>query len=282
MTVQYADQRYYASNFGRFMSPDPYEASAGPKDPGSWNRYTYTRGDPINRADPWGTDDVPIAVVNVVTYVNNWDQFFALYTLMVLGGGNGSPSQTEKGHRYNTTSAASVLYGLYENDVLALTAYKNAFAKELTSGDIPAPCAADMKALGITGTQWANALTSAQLLDGIGSTVPLASILPAGSLAQQTALQRNLTVGGDFGPSTGNYAEASVNGPQVWINPYLVNPGNFAESSALIAHEVLHNLGLLDSTIQTDLGLPVTPLSKNIGDKIQADCFPGPSAIPLQ
>jgi RHS repeat-associated protein len=57
--LDYADQRYYASNFGRFMSPDPYRATATspsrPSDPLSWNRYSYTRGDPINYGDPRGT-----------------------------------------------------------------------------------------------------------------------------------------------------------------------------------------------------------------------------------
>jgi hypothetical protein len=46
------DQRYYASNFGRFMSPDRYKASAGPRDPASWNRYSYVNNDPINALDP--------------------------------------------------------------------------------------------------------------------------------------------------------------------------------------------------------------------------------------
>jgi RHS repeat-associated protein len=54
--LDYADQRYYASNFGRFMSPDPYRASGGPKSPGSWNRYTYVEGDPVNFYDPHGRD----------------------------------------------------------------------------------------------------------------------------------------------------------------------------------------------------------------------------------
>jgi RHS repeat-associated protein len=49
------DQRYYASSYGRFNSPDPYKASGGPADPGSWNRYSYTGGDPVNRLDPHGT-----------------------------------------------------------------------------------------------------------------------------------------------------------------------------------------------------------------------------------
>jgi len=53
----YADQRYYTSVLGRFMTADPARNSAGPGDPGSWNRYSYTRGDPINRGDAMGLDD---------------------------------------------------------------------------------------------------------------------------------------------------------------------------------------------------------------------------------
>jgi len=75
---------------------------------------------------------------------------------------------------------------------------------------------------------------------------------------------------------------ASVNGPQVWISPFLVNPGNTQADSALIAHGTLHNLGLIDSTIQQDLGLPVTNNTVNISNKLQADCFPGPPGIILQ
>jgi RHS repeat-associated protein len=55
--LDYAQNRYYASTLARFMSPDPYQASAGPSDPGSWNRYAYTRGDPVNRIDPSGQSD---------------------------------------------------------------------------------------------------------------------------------------------------------------------------------------------------------------------------------
>ena len=52
--LDYADQRYYASSYGRFNTPDPYRASAGPSDPGSWNRYAYVGGDPVNSLDPTG------------------------------------------------------------------------------------------------------------------------------------------------------------------------------------------------------------------------------------
>ena len=48
----YADQRYLSQGAGRFLTPDP-----GPYDlrnPGSWNRYSYAQGDPINLSDPEG------------------------------------------------------------------------------------------------------------------------------------------------------------------------------------------------------------------------------------
>ena len=55
--LDYADQRFYASSYGRFNTPDPYMGSVGPTDPGSWNRYVYVKGDPINHSDRRGLAD---------------------------------------------------------------------------------------------------------------------------------------------------------------------------------------------------------------------------------
>ena len=41
--LDYADQRYYASTMGRFMTPDPYRNSNRPNRPQSWNRYALRR-----------------------------------------------------------------------------------------------------------------------------------------------------------------------------------------------------------------------------------------------
>ena len=51
--MDYADQRYYLSGTGRFRTADPSAGSNG-ADPGSWNRYAYVGGDPINFADGSG------------------------------------------------------------------------------------------------------------------------------------------------------------------------------------------------------------------------------------
>jgi len=52
--LDYADQRYHSPGTGRFMTADPSKASGTPTKPGSWNRYAYSDGDPINSRDPFG------------------------------------------------------------------------------------------------------------------------------------------------------------------------------------------------------------------------------------
>ena len=52
--LDYADQRYYASSYGNFTSPDPSMDNVDFGNPASWNAYAYTMGDPINGNDPSG------------------------------------------------------------------------------------------------------------------------------------------------------------------------------------------------------------------------------------
>ena len=52
--LDYAQQRYLSSGHGRFLTPDPYQASAGVHDPASWNRFAYVQNDPVNWNDPIG------------------------------------------------------------------------------------------------------------------------------------------------------------------------------------------------------------------------------------
>jgi RHS repeat-associated protein len=52
--LDYAVNRWYSNTQGRFTTADPYQASGGAADPGSWNRYLYVQGDPVNYYDPLG------------------------------------------------------------------------------------------------------------------------------------------------------------------------------------------------------------------------------------
>ena len=52
--LDYADQRYFSSGIGRFMTSDPYEASGGAGEPSSWNRIAYVQDDPVNFIDRKG------------------------------------------------------------------------------------------------------------------------------------------------------------------------------------------------------------------------------------
>jgi len=54
--LDYAMNRYYASQHGRFLTPDPYRSPSAVRNPIEWNRYLYVIADPVNLIDPWGLD----------------------------------------------------------------------------------------------------------------------------------------------------------------------------------------------------------------------------------
>ena len=58
MGLDYANQRFYASTYGRFNTPDP-EYGGEIANPISMNLYNYTLGDPINSNDPTGLATTP-------------------------------------------------------------------------------------------------------------------------------------------------------------------------------------------------------------------------------
>jgi RHS repeat-associated protein len=88
--VDYAMQRNFSSQVGRFLTPDPYRASGGPAAPQSWNRYSYVEGDPVNFNDPEGlmisVADMAEAIVRIRVIPLGWGKaldFFGPYR----GGG---------------------------------------------------------------------------------------------------------------------------------------------------------------------------------------------------
>ena len=93
----YADQRYY-NQAGRFFSPDPGGIkTADPSNPGSWNRYAYANGDPMNLKDPTGMiacdpEDEDDCYVDPEQAQDLCDMGYETYCSDEGGGGGGDPT----------------------------------------------------------------------------------------------------------------------------------------------------------------------------------------------
>ena len=69
--LDYMHARYYAAAWGRFLSVDSETGIAST--PQSWNRFAYTRNNPISRSDPNGRDDTE------AEKKRRWELFKQLY-----------------------------------------------------------------------------------------------------------------------------------------------------------------------------------------------------------
>jgi hypothetical protein len=225
-----------------------------PVDPGSWNRYSYVQADPINFFDSVGL------------YLQGPGQKEPGAT-SIAGMGGGRTGEPDDNIDPDEETKTKTLFDVAKT---ALSQYAGNLAKRLRNDQVSADCAEDIFKLGITPDQWADALEKVDILNGIGSTVLAWTTMSPQDPGYQTAKDRNITIGNQFGPNQNAWGSAVDN--RVWINPNTVNPGTFS-SAGLIAHETLHNLGLLDPDIQGKLGLTVQPGTRNISDKLGKDCF---------
>ena len=276
--LDYAINRYQQPGSGRFLTPDPYMASGGPGDPGSWNRYAYTRGDPVNRFDPRGTEDGDVPTFTVTGYCGDaCDDGDG-------GGGDGGggggrqnplpvlPTGDDVGGNAQTTGPSGLgsIFGpaqaAFQSDAKNIAKQKR-FKKN---------CENDFAALKITDNQVRAAAGNAVFLNGVGSSVSLASTYatsPVASVAQAGSALTG-TVGGFIASNPGTVALAQLGGKNIYINAGLINPADFFQDISVVLHELLHNItGLTDPDIQTALGLPSSDVTDNIAQKLKADCY---------
>ncbi len=92
--LDYAMARYYDSTVGRFCSADPVGGEMD--DPQTWNRYAYSRNDPIDFTDPngqhWWNWVLDIGSIAAMIFAPEIEGFLEDEFPLTFGGGAGAPA----------------------------------------------------------------------------------------------------------------------------------------------------------------------------------------------
>jgi RHS repeat-associated protein len=259
--LDYANQRYYRSIHGGFLTPDPYRASGGPADPGSWNRYAYVGGDPVNFYDPAGLikglpdpfgipDDVVVPgaiagwvpLVGVAPMSNGGVPAYA----QLSTGGSGGPSGIGIAIRGLKTISA----GDFQNKAKC-RAFFDALAAQLAPE------------LGITGQMLMKEVVKAAneaasegwVFNGATANDPKYDQIDSTRFAGVYFVG---TIGQLFQSSSGGlYALSQVNGSAIWINTtFFKGQGQSAYALGVLMHELLHK-NSVGGGFSHDIGMPL-------------------------
>jgi RHS repeat-associated protein len=291
--LDYADQRYYGNVQGRFMTPDPYTNSGWLGDPQSWNRYAYTRGDPVNRRDPGGTcDEDTDTTVNVCDTVddpfdgwwgvdgpfNNGPSFGYACAFGFISGCSPTTSTTAIGGGYGPPLTVSQIGGIIAAEGL------HAVADTVFSANCENF---------INASLGAGALQAVQALASQTTTMDVSTVNTAAgaaqfpnnpdlaALAQATANQKTGIAGASLAQlaavSPNVYAYGQYSGNTVFYNATAFS--NFGNGMALyiMLHEMLHVAGLGgDTQIEAAFGISAQTVqaqgSMSITYKLMAEC----------
>ena len=282
--LDYADQRYYASNFGRFMTPDRYKAKArsasDPANPPSWNRYSYVLGDPINGYDPSGRfwcnpDMICTGDPGGGPYCD--DEGEGGPQDCGGGGGSGGDDSPYVGltdqEENSTIHPGSTSFSQAQS---ALMRAKNELFVQFL-GPQSANCEKDLAAVGVTDAQVWSAAQAANIVYGLTafSAYALDAYGNSSAYSAAEATWGNISMVQYMTLVAPNAAAvAQLNGSNIYINPSWVNGMSSLQQEAMVLHELLHNItGQTDDVIQGQLGLSTTAASQNIGDKLMKDCL---------
>ena len=263
----YADQRYYSSALGRFMTPDRLKRGVDSGTPLTWNRYAYVIGDPINSNDPTGR----------------------FYCEPVGYGEDGEPSDVTCVDDSPGDDSQEDQYAAAFGDAQKRLFKALGALEERTN--VSANCQKDLGALSTAANKTIDlqaiqgALSITNFENGVDSDTPVAGLYdPIKAAAAGAAYQRQedakygpgQTIGNEFRRNLqGLTADTVFLGTTIYINPLLIGT-NLVGNEALLFHEALHELGLGDQDIQTALGIKVDPNNtKNISDKLRSDCITG-------
>ena len=270
--LDYANNRYYSNIGGRFMTPDPYTASGGPADPQSWNQYSYTRGDPVNRYDPGGLQDEEPGSCDPSDPNCTGILYCPNGTPILIGGTcpNGA-APVVSNQRQPGQSAGNPNWG---NTLLSLRTAE----KTIQSATFSQQCLNDIHSIknpdgsSLSTQQIREEAGSLTLVNGATSNDVVTLPLPNGQVFTGPVSQV-------FTPGNPNYQSGVKALTQTGTNteywaPNFSNGLNASYIAGSLMHEIIHNLGFGDTQIQSSIpGLTVSPYTSNISDKLATDCF---------
>jgi RHS repeat-associated protein len=281
--LDYAGNRYYSSNLGRFTSPDPYVASGGAGGPQSWNRYAYASNDPVNFNDRRGLESCLVRAASAASGLIDdecGDDPFP------PGGGSCGP-----GYYFDPSSNTCepeppepdpgpapqqdewVILGndagrrpASEKDrtrdaIWAISGWTSLKTFSSNSKD----CLGDLQRFGLTSQSVQDAASTTKLVNV--STLPQAYQGKFDPGADFTAI-RNTTSSGDV------YKFVVFNQSQFWQT-------TSSQVLGTLLHEIIHvssaqNFSLTDQQIADKLGVRITANDDSaISLKLASDCFGG-------
>jgi RHS repeat-associated protein len=248
--LDYAINRYYGSNMGRFLSPDPFGGSAKPENPQSWNRYAYVTNDPVNQSDPNGLDPA-----EYWGPPDNWFGSMARFGMLLFTynfnfmPNIGGPSPSEL---WNTLKKR--LGGA--RDTLNSKEYSEDCNRTL--GKLSGATTANNQKAGTIdiSTVLAQVNTSFGSISD-GSDTPYWTVFPEGSRDRSQTRNsrgtRDWTVADAMGFNN-MPAMAQIGGNGVYFSEKLNRTRSADELAATLLHEATHNLGFSEGKL-TELGV---------------------------
>jgi RHS repeat-associated protein len=262
------DQRYYATGAGRFMTADPYKASAGASEPGSWNRYAYTRGEPVSSNDRFGLFEQSASEGSeslTACILNGQEVSMQLCDLI-------STTQTQTSTKADPTT--------YTNARWVNTKGKwDDAKKKLTNPSRQFKCNDQMKKLKIANSgHIQNIMSQAHVENGFDAT----GIMGEAVFGLNQTVQRYeyLNEPGEYNQTISSYFIQNVTtvtavsqlggnlgtGTTIYLNPLTADH----DVEATLFHEALHLNGSLDIDIMAAFGLKA---KTDINSAIKNLCF---------
>ncbi|BBB33455.1 hypothetical protein TTHT_2013 [Thermotomaculum hydrothermale] len=169
--LTYMLARYYSSETGRFLSPDPgYDYDQ--LDPMSWNLYAYVRGNPVKKIDPTGKNEWNYAMHFFYSSCKNEKEMIKAHEAIHKGLG--------KGLKYTAMTATIVAAPEAIPEITAGTSFATSATTVIISEATSAASAAlDAASEGKSGVEVAKAAVEGAALGAVTSVIDTSNPLKA-------------------------------------------------------------------------------------------------------